>query len=264
MKSVFLGSCVIGSLLALTAESMAADLSAHPPEALTGANKAICAPEFQTSPGRFSAGTAFLARPSNDQHPTVLVTAHHLFGPSGGLPEQIGWHALPGFVQTVTCRPFVAGRDAIVAGSALGLPGARTFDEDGPAHDVAAFPVSGREAGALEFSAEALQVGQPVWLVAKLRGGSATHLFHRAELVSIGEGNITFRYDDQDIKLGATSGAPIVDASGKIVGINTGVATRGNEWFGFALGAPTAVRSIDEALDGLSALPTAGVGQVDR
>lgn len=73
-----------------------------------------------------------------------------------------------------------------------------------------------------------------------------------------------FRYDNQDIKLGATSGAPIVDDSGKVVGINTGVKGRVNEWPGVALESTIAVRSIDEALGGLSGSAAPRGNQVDR
>jgi hypothetical protein len=58
----------------------------------------ILTPQFETSTGVFQAGTAFVIKLPNLKRPVVL-TAIHLFGPAGGLPNQLSAGELSGFVK---------------------------------------------------------------------------------------------------------------------------------------------------------------------
>src|SRR5206468_275770 len=51
-------------------------------------------PTFFTAAGEHSAGSAFLARTSHDPQVYVL-TVHHLFGPDGGLAQNVSHQQLP-------------------------------------------------------------------------------------------------------------------------------------------------------------------------
>ena len=71
--------------------------------------------------------------------------------------------------------------------------------------------------------------GSKVWLVAQIKGGDPEMLLHRATVVGYEQGAMIYAFDDKRIELQATSGAPVVDAAGQLVGINlAGTAAEGS------------------------------------
>ena len=144
----------------------------------------------------------------------LLVTAHHLFGPDGGLAKQVGWKDLPTFVRSVRCAKLTHGGLVLSAGGPLAVNEARPYSEKGTAGDVAVFLLPESKVGALELRTAAPALGQRVWLAARVAGGEPPEtLLHRATLVAVGREWIEFAYDNPALDLTATSGAPIVDRS---------------------------------------------------
>jgi Trypsin-like peptidase domain len=217
-----------------------------PPPEIVGA---ICRPEFQTANDKFEAGTAFMARAfSGSSWRPVLVTAHHLFGPSGGLPRQIRWNELPSVVRSVRCTSFMSERDTR-SGPPLRVQDARPFSEEGFPRDVAVFALPDGSDRALQFSTGVPVSGQRVWLVARVAGGEPpTKLLHRASLVKADKTWIRFQYDNSKLELRATSGAPVVDERGRVIGINLGGGRDGNKLFGVAQSAQVILAALESAL----------------
>jgi hypothetical protein len=127
-----------GIMLALAAGLSACSRGDVPLAGAIATQDAICRPELIVDGKSYDAGTAFVngARP-------LLVTAHHLFGEMGGLPEEVRWQ----------------------------------------------------------------------------------DMLHRATVIGHEQGAMLYAFDDPRIELQATSGAPVVDAGGKLVGINLGGTT---------------------------------------
>jgi hypothetical protein len=210
---------------------------------------AICRPEFQTANDKFKAGTAFMAQAflGSSWRP-VLVTAHHLFGPNGGLPRQIRWSELSSFVRSVRCTSFVSERD-VRSGPPLRVQDARPFSEEGFPRDVAVFALPDGNDRALQFSTGVPVSGQRVWLVARVAGGEPpTKLLHRASLVKADRAWIRFQYDNSKVDLRATSGAPVVDERGRVIGINLGGGRDGNKMVGVAQSAQVILAALESAL----------------
>src|SRR5262245_8024614 len=67
---------------------------------------AVCHPVFQAGNTPLNAGTAFVLEDGSQR---LLVTAIHLFGPSGGLEHSITWDRMPAEVGSVTCEPLRGG-----------------------------------------------------------------------------------------------------------------------------------------------------------
>lgn len=243
-----LGICVALVFTGLTATAAAEDsLSALPPFKVA---LNVCTPEFQTTRGELAAGTAFVVRLKvKGEDARVLVTAHHLFGPNGGLDAQVGWKELPQVVRSVRCAQLLGGKTVFEAEAPLAVEGACPSMEECPARDVAVFRLRDAKADGLEMKVKRPKRKQRVWLAARVAGGApAAKLFHAARIVSIEGAWIEFEYDNPKLDLRATSGAPIVDVDGRIVGINVGVITKGKKLFGMAQSARSVQVAVEKAL----------------
>jgi hypothetical protein len=119
------------------------------------------------------------------------------------------------------------------AGPMLVLPNARTADDEPFAsRDIAAFQVA--SSGLLKigyFAEEDPSPGDPVWLAAAMPDGSRTR---RAVCVEKTARTFIFRYEEAKALPSHSSGAPILDSDGAVVGINTGLGRFGNHDFGHA------------------------------
>ncbi|MFV0625019.1 trypsin-like peptidase domain-containing protein [Sphingomonas sp. ac-8] len=198
-----------------------------PLEGATAAQAAICRPEFTVDKEPYGAGTAFVV---NGPRP-LLVTAHHLFGEMGGLDEEIRWNEMPARATAAHCAQ-IKGKGAWTTGPALAIAGAHPVSATSTAEfkDIAVFPLVGQPAGSpgLVLAEKAPATGSKVWLVAQIRGGNPDVLLHRATVVEYEQGAMLYAFDDKRIELQATSGAPIVDAEGRLVGINLAGTTGEN------------------------------------
>jgi hypothetical protein len=195
-----------------------------PLEGAIAAQAAICRPELTVDDQLYRAGTAFIL----DGPRRLLVTAQHLFGEPGGLNEEIRWQDMPTRATSVRCRQ-LKGKGEWTTGAALAIDGAHAISEtsNGEFKDIAAFPLTGQAAGVpgLTLGETEPATGSKVWLVAQIKGGNPEVLLHRATVVGQEQGALIYAFDDKRIELQATSGAPVVDAAGKLVGINLGSTT---------------------------------------
>ncbi len=180
-------------------------------------------PAFATRDGELRAGSAFLVRDPRAPASVLLLTAHHLFGPDGGLAREVAGAELPAFVREVRLAD-LAGRPVAVAGPVVPIPGARAHRQVDFAHDLAAFAAPPALAGrAFALARAAPAVGERVWLFAEVRAGAPPgRLLHAATVTSSSATELAYRFDDGGLDLGATSGAPVLDGAGEVVGVHLG------------------------------------------
>ena len=213
--------------------------------------KSVCTPTFQMVDGEFSAGTAFVTRldaKGSAPSPTVLMTAHHLFGPAGGLRATISWKDLPDVVVSVRCAGLDPSEPPIKAAHPLRVEEARPYSDEGAPRDVAVFPVMGH-ADYLVLSERAVGRRQPVWLIARVVSGEpSTTLLHAARVTTSDSQGLEFDYENPNLDLTATSGAPIVDARGEVVGINIGGKKGNGRLLGVAQSASILREAVRRAL----------------
>ncbi len=125
------------------------------------------------------------------------------------------------------------------AGPMVVLPNSRTADEEPFAfRDIAAFRMTHAQLAKAVYSLAprplALrdpEAGEPVWLAAAMPDGSRTR---QAVCVESTPRGLIFRYVDTKGIAKHSSGAPIVDRDGAVVGINTGLGRLEQYEFGHA------------------------------
>jgi len=208
------------TLFALSFATYAA-ASAAPPSKV---RQAICRPVFQADGETFSAGTAFVLDLPKPATRTLLVSALHVFGPDGGLDKQIPAAELAQRASVVECRALDSA-ETWHAGRALTIPGARPL-ESNYLKDVSAFILDGSMPAHpthLKLASAPPKAGDAIWLLAQvLEGAPGTELLHRAVVRSSKDEALQYEFDNALLKLQATSGAPLLDVNGDVVGINIG------------------------------------------
>jgi hypothetical protein len=209
---------VIALLLSFSAASAMAD----PPKTVI---ESICRPTFELKDQSLSAGTAFLMETGVVKQPLVLVTAHHLLGPMGGLPTEVAWNDVPKSVKQATCKSIVTPAQSW-AGAPLAIPGAASFNnqtKDG-LRDIALLAVQGKPAAKpLKLAPAQPKVGDSVFLVAQLVAGAPKEkLLFKAKVVRVQDLALNYLVDDPErtFDLRATSGAPVVNERGEVVAVN--------------------------------------------
>src|ERR1051325_2811060 len=140
----------------------------------------VLRPEFSTKDGLLSAGTAFPIEMAGSDR-ILILTATHLFGPAGGLPQQIGTWQLPSYVSGITLFDAYTKSQVASAGPMIEIRGAEAVAE-GDNGDVAAFwAPSDAGVGRARLCTTPPGTGEVVWLAAALIDGPEAELpLHRA------------------------------------------------------------------------------------
>ena len=192
-------------------------------------------PSFATSAGNeFQAGKVVVAKVPSAPGGLLGLSCIHIFGPAGGLPSQIASDALPKFLKKTTLIAADGGRTEI--GAPLPVPGAHPFVSDGrsmpnPSSDLSVFRAPVELASyALELATGEPAVGDRVWLLARLIEGAPPDVYlHPAHVRLANEKILVYEFENNRLNLTATSGAPVVNAQGKIVALNIGGGLSGGK-----------------------------------
>jgi hypothetical protein len=192
-------------------------------------------PSFATSAGNeFQAGKLVIAKVPSAPGGLLGLSCIHIFGPDGGLPSQIASDALPKFLKKTTLIAADGGRTEL--GAPLPVPGARPFVSDGrslpnASTDLSVFRAPAELADhALELAAGDPAVGDRVWLLARLAGGAPPDVYlHPAHVRVVSDKLLGYEFENSQLNLNATSGAPVVNAQGKVVALNIGGGLRGGK-----------------------------------
>jgi hypothetical protein len=131
---------------------------------------------------------------------------------------------LPEVVREVTATSADDENIVITSQRLLRIPGASAFipgDNDTPTDvrpDIAAFRLDGPgDAAALELADEPVRKGDRVYLLAQVRGSDDR--LHPATVNGVGDTAVSYRFDEV-LELRGSSGGPILNARGEVVGIN--------------------------------------------
>jgi hypothetical protein len=191
---------------------------AEPPKAVIDA---VCRPTFQVGKADKRAGTAFVMETGLKNIPVALFTAHHLFGPDGGMGRQMTWQEVPKSVKGASCESFDR-KHRVKATAAVPVTDARTYSErGGPMRDIAVLPVPAAEVTPLKLAKDAPAIGANVWLIGQAFAGAPATLFlHKAKVVLSGDIALSYEFADPKLNLAGTSGAPIVNENGEVVAIS--------------------------------------------
>lgn len=210
----------------------------------------VLRPSFELTNENFDAGTAFAVE-LEDEKVSLVLTAYHLFGEDGGLEEQIPASELPNVIKRVTFTEAYNDQYCGECDKVLKIADAKT--NPSVDKDIAAIYYGDKlNANRLKLSSKLPKKGEIVWLAAATLLGPEPRL-HKARVTSASDKSLIFEYEESDIVLNATSGAPIINSSGEVVGLNIG----GGEQFGVMKGIANPCTSINKMLK--KALSEAGV-----
>ena len=193
-------------------------------------------PEFRTTMGPVNAGTAFAARLPGSERP-IIVSALHLFGPSGGMDQDVPANRLPAVWTGLSLLDCVTQRNlGQRPGRALLMAGAKPYPEQSAVGDVVAYlpdMIDGLKT--FKLSEQTPREGERVWLVSEIISGPG--LVHAATVEGTDQGYLVYRFDDPSLEIVATSGAPVVNAKHEVIAVNAaGGQINGSN---YGIGTPT-------------------------
>jgi len=203
----------------------------------------VVRPEFHSKRESFIGPYAFVV----DGPPTFLLTALHVLG---GLIQAKGidcsstnqtysGRELPAILTKVNLFDAFAPNwvlsDLGTAGPMLPLPDARIGEEEPfSQRDIAAFRIQqSAKVSPARLAQHPPRVGEPVWLVAKPEARQLARAI-QAVVVEETEKTFVFRYKVLECIPPHSSGAPLIDRQGEVVGINVGAGMLDGHYLGHA------------------------------
>jgi hypothetical protein len=200
-----------------------------PPADVLGA--AVYEPRIRTKIGDTTAGTAFIARSPNKGRPLVL-TAHHLFGESGGLTRDLTGAEMRKTVLGVGLAPIVFAGEPLEASRPYKIVDAAPFGERCDSDLAALTKVSGAPPdGGLVLAEQDAGVGSEVFLLSHPDVEGWSNL---AQVTGLEDGCLLYRFEATH-ELSGTSGSPVVNLAGEVVGIGIGGWQDGYVTYGLAV-----------------------------
>lgn len=183
---------------------------------------AIFSPTIYWANESHTAGTAWAAS-LEGKNATIIVTAHHIFGPSGGFSTDIPAEKMAEGKLVVELVDVFSTQNFGKVTKNLYIPDAKS--QPPTSKDVAAFLAAEVEKkisiGKLYISDQLPALGEEVWLAASVVGGDPAWVkLHKATVVRSAEDVIMIHYDNPNLVLRATSGAPVLNKEGKVIGLN--------------------------------------------
>jgi hypothetical protein len=188
----------------------------------------VLRPEFETAQGKSRGGTAFGVRVDTDPR-RLVVTAIHLVENTAGVT--------PAEVKKIFLRDAFTVEGSVPIGSAvrfLDLPAA-SHGKTSEAGDVAALWASDDSYfGTLSLAEKNPAPGDHIWLAGPvLKGAPEKQRFHHAVVDSVTDGDLVYWFDNLQLDLTATNGAPLVNVDGQVVGISLGGGLEKGKMMGF-------------------------------
>lgn len=217
----------------------------------TPASDVVFKPTFLTGYDSLTAGTGFIARIKEQD---VFLTAHHLFGPAAGLEHDLSPTEAKAFAAALAATSMNHPGLVVTSSTMLLIPTAKAFNQNDATHDIAAFSLPQYQGPSLAVSTTSTKKGDRVYLLARPRGEEKLRVLG-AIVSHVGQDCIEYFYDEPGVNFAGTSGAPVLNDSGEVVGINLGGGNNKGRTFGFANPATAFVPLVSSALT----IPLAGI-----
>jgi hypothetical protein len=185
---------------------------------------AVYQPHFATTQGDIHAGKAFVI--ASKTCGPVLISAYHLFGDAGGLKATMPVAELTPSIKAITLSSISTGKPVFkLTGTSVTPAGAKgcceTDDPMTGAGDVFAFrSKTDLSSVAMAVSDTAPKKGDRLRILTSVMGGAATSF--DAVVMGTKSGYLMYAVLTPGYVMRATSGAPVVDADGRVVAINLG------------------------------------------
>jgi len=208
---------------------------------------AVLKPTFSTDVGEVRVGTAFIVHfDENGQY--LLVTAHSLFGPRGGLSREYQWNELSRIISNVKAISIGNPAKMVMTSAWLAVPEAAPSKMYDSSQDIAAlYLISDFGMGHFEFSEKLPKIGEEVWLMTEMPNRSQQFRFS-ATVLEADEKAIQYAFTDAELDPGSVLGAPILNSESKVIAINTALISKDNKLIGIGNPAATARQKLLKAM----------------
>lgn len=237
-------SAIIAGVVFSSSLSVAQTSPGVLPAAVNVAAASVCRPTFMKDGQPSLSGTGFILHAPAFTSRDVLVSAHHLFGMATANTTGMPWQDVPRRVTSATCRTFDGNR-TWRASAAVAIPGVRAFWHEQTIKDIAILPDVAGPPTTLDLSSKPGVPGDTVYVLAQVEHPLPTDGYvHRAHVVT-SSGFLGFIYDEPGFRTANISGAPVVSAEGKVVGVNVGAGHAAN---GALVGVADDLPTIEAAL----------------
>ena len=187
-------------------------------------------PTFLTGYDSLTAGTGFVIRSGNE---FIFITAHHLFGPAAGLERDLTPAEAKEFASALAASSMQQHELLLTSAEMLLIPSAKACDEKDAGHDIAAFRLKSYRGPSLIVSGTAPKLGDKVYLLARPRGEEKLRLI-AGEIRRFSTDEMEYFYSESGFNFAGTSGAPVLNEAGEVVGMNLGGGEFKGRPFGFA------------------------------
>ena len=188
-------------------------------------------PIFETQQGSANAGTAFIIKYRNQYY---AISAQHLIGTAGGLKKDYNGAEMATIFKSVTLNPIFRGYNKITSKTHINIPKAEAITDATARHDVFISPLGTKiDSTPLTLSKRPPIIGEKIVLYSAV--ASSKSLLHTATVSEISKDRLVYSFDDKNINLRATSGAPVLNRQYQVIGINlAGGSTSDGAVAGFA------------------------------
>lgn len=206
--------------------------------------------EFNTKDGKQAAGRASVVTAGTGGK-TYVVTARHLLGPMGGFKTQTAAADVPAFVRSIKIEPYSGGgRTYQVTGLLVPATEVDPFKAGNPFNDLSVFEIKGGVASdqSVALVTTLPKVGDPVWVAGKVREGVPEgEILHSAKVTYTKEGEwLVAQFDNDQIVTSGASGAPVLNADGKVVGVYSGHLKKGGHMLAYIVPSTTILSVINQ------------------
>lgn len=200
-------------------------------------------PTFELTVGTVPAGTAFVV---SDKNRLYAVSAQHLIGTAGGLSKDYTGHDMKAIFQSVELIPMQKGQPRLRSSLWVDIPEAGSLTHQSNTQDLFMAELKTTQDNGLQAFSLAKnkpQVGDVVYLCAEVFGSE--EWLHKARVEVSDDHELIYKFENINIELQATSGAPVLNEGFQVVGVN--LAGGDSIWggvFGVANPAATIIKHL--------------------
>ena len=228
---------------------IAQDATSTSPSVPTYPNDFVGSPEFNTTAGRQSAGTASVIKLKEGTQ-SYIVSARHLLGPMGGFKTQTAAADVPSFVKSIRILSFAGGSQHYdVTGLLIQTKRLKAEAGEPGIDDMAIYQNNDTtdQSQAVALSDQVPAMGAPVWVVAHVAGGVPKEQIMQSAKITNTAKWIIFQFDNDSIVTAGASGAQVPNAAGEVIGVYSGHSAKDGHVFGFAIPAQMIAATIKAA-----------------
>lgn len=180
-----------------------------------GKGPVLYTPLFEVVEGSAEAGTAFAIKHNGKYY---IVSAQHLIGTAGGLTKDYLGRDMTSIFKKATFSPIYSGYKNIESSTFILIKNAEPISDSTAKNDIFIAPIESLDSTPLTLANKRSVKGDRVTLYSRVASSDET--MHKATVARSSNDELVYVYDDENINLRATSGAPILNESYQVVGIN--------------------------------------------